>query len=88
MLQNMGGRIQMEYNYENPKLRINDIAINEAFLKASVPQTTIKKLQACQLYLQVTYLTEICTIDGKQILQEALNGDKKTLMKRATTKRK
>ena len=88
MLKDMNGRIKMEYNYANAPLRTSDVAINEAFLNTQIPQKTIKSIQACRIYLQITYLSEICTIDGKQILQEALDGDKTKLKTRATTKRK
>ena len=88
MLKDMNGRIKKEYNYANMPLRTSDVAITKAFINTEIPQKTIKIIQACQLYLQITYLSEICTIDGKKILQEALEGDKKTLTTRATTKRK
>ena len=65
-LQNIGAKITIE-DYWTPK--INDKMIMNQFNTIDISINELRKLNCCRLYLRVTSLADICSSDGKTIMQ-------------------
>ena len=46
----------------------------EDFVASGVTHDTLKRLNACRLYLQVITVSDICDAAGRMILEESLHG--------------
>ena len=68
-LQNIGTKITIE-DYWTPKIkRKNDKMIMNQFNTIDISINELRKLNCCRLYLRVTSLADICSSDGKTIMQ-------------------
>lgn len=54
--------------------RCNDSFLMEDFVANGVTKTTLKRLHACRIYLQVITVSDICDAAGRLILNDCLNG--------------
>jgi len=54
--------------------RDNDCFLMSAFAAANFTPKELRILNICRIYLQVVTLTDICTVDGKSITEEAYTG--------------
>ena len=63
------------------KQRFNDSCIMEDILNITTSNIDLKQLNACQIYLRVTFLSEISNIKGTAVIAESLTGDKSTITK-------
>lgn len=61
--------------YKPGPLRENDINIMSTFLKTEKKKSWIRRANQCRLFLQVTWLSEICNIKGVKILPTYLVHD-------------
>ena len=66
--------IKLSNTHLQPIQRENDSFITEQILTHSSSLTTIKKLRAYRLYLQVTLLSDIITLKGDTLLTTSLQG--------------
>ena len=66
--------VDMYVAFDSPVLELQrdgDALLVEVFMDAEVDQETLKWLNWCRLYLQVSSVADICTADGKFIRQAA-----------------
>ena len=61
--------------------RFNDSYIMEDILNITISNIDIKILNACRIYLRVTFLSEISNIKGTAVIAESLTGDKSKITK-------
>jgi hypothetical protein len=54
--------------------RENDACIMDQFFETKLPNPTLKRLNLCRLWLCVTLLSNICTLQGSQISKTAWLG--------------
>ena len=52
-----------------------------AILDSNRSVTELKQINACRLYLQVTFLSDITTIDGKFLLPGVIEGTNANIQK-------
>ena len=59
-------------------LRVHDRYLTHLFMSFTSQKSTLRALQRCCLYLQVTTLSEICTGNGRQIQSTYWDGHRAT----------
>lgn len=57
----------------HPKPRKNDMTIMGFLMDTNIPKCTMTNMNRCRNYLQVLFLSDICTADGKFIERRFLN---------------
>jgi len=74
--------VDMYVAFDSPGLELQrerDALLMEVFMEAEVDQETLKWLNWCRMYLQVTSVADICTADGKYIREAAWEGRRERL---------
>ena len=66
--------IKLRTTYIQPLQRENDSFLMDRILTIYSSPTTIKKLHACRLYLQVTLLSDITNLKGDKLLMNSIHG--------------
>ena len=66
--------IKLRTTYIQPLQRENNSFLMDRILTNYSSLTTIKKLHACRLYLQVTLLSDITNLKGDKLLPNSING--------------
>ena len=84
-LKKINNQFKLEYNYTPISSQLNNRCIIQEFLKAKISTTTIRKIQPCRFYLQVTFFSKISNTKGDQIYTVAFQGYKNTLQEHATS---
>ena len=81
-LVDIDGVIKLTPNYVPEKLRVNDIAIMDLLFQSELEFNEVqrKQINSCRLYLNITYLSEVCNIEGTHIIDGVYEGDKTNLI--------
>ena len=74
LLKRYGAEIQRRSNVILPAQKENDVFIMKHILTNSPSIITNKKFNACQLYLKVTFLSDINNLEGDTLLLTSLQG--------------
>jgi len=78
-LQDIGGTIELENKYVQQKLRENDTNIIETVMdRLDLTTVQLTRLNCVRMYLGVTYLSEMCTVDGQYIANGVLKRERDT----------
>ena len=77
LLQQYNIKIKMKEYMTIKKQRFHDSCIMEEILCITTSNIALKRLNACRIYLRVTFLSERSNIKGTAVIAGSLTGDKK-----------
>jgi len=76
-LQDIDGTIELENKHVQQKLRENDTNITETVMeRLNLTTVQLTRLNCVRMYLGVTYLSEMCTVDGQYIADGVLKRER------------
>jgi hypothetical protein len=73
------GTLEIAVNFVPPMQRENDRMIMDEVVTGKFKTTEIKYVNACRLYLGVTFLSDISNAEGTEIRSEIINGIRPTI---------
>ena len=76
-LNEVDATVELEQTYVQQKLRVNDVNIMEYAMKnLKLTDVQLTRLNCVRMYLGFTYVSEICTVDGRKVAKGVLRREK------------